>query len=72
MAAPLRLRDTSSGVPLSLLSTTTVFGTATDVTLAEIALECLYPADEGTHAFFLDAHKGDARCASAFGARTRG
>lgn len=60
VAVPLRLRDPSSGAVLSLLSTTTVFGTATDVTLAEIALECFYPADEGTRAFFLDAHNGDA------------
>ena len=43
---PLRLA-TSVG-PMSLLSTTTVFGTPRDVTLAELALEAFYPADEAT------------------------
>ena len=33
---------------LSFLSTTTVFGTAADVTLAELTLECFYPADDWT------------------------
>jgi transcriptional regulator with XRE-family HTH domain len=33
---------------LSLLSTTTVFGTPVDVTLSELALECFYPADAAT------------------------
>lgn len=40
---PLQLR-TEHGV-LSLISTTTVFGTPTDVTLAELALETFFPAD---------------------------
>lgn len=40
---PLQL-ITDSGI-LSLLSTTTVFGTPVDVTLAEIALESFFPAD---------------------------
>ena len=48
IAIPLKLRDTRSGVTLSLLSTTTVFGTATDIALAELTLECFYPADEAT------------------------
>ena len=52
VAVPLQLR-TSEGRLLSLLSTTTVFGTATDVTLSELALECFYPADETTRAHFL-------------------
>lgn len=39
--------ETESGV-LSFISTTTVFGTPVDVTLAEIALECFFPADAGT------------------------
>jgi len=43
---PLQL-ETHAGV-LSLISTTTVFGTPVDVTLAEIALECFYPADTRT------------------------
>jgi len=46
IAAPLRLR-TQRGV-LSLLSTVTVFGTALDVSLAEITLEAFYPLDEAT------------------------
>ena len=40
---PLQFR-TEQGV-LSLISTTTVFGTPTDVTLAELALETFFPAD---------------------------
>lgn len=43
----LRVRDTV----LSLLSTTTVFGTPRDVTLAELAIESFYPADAATAAF---------------------
>ncbi|HEV7778728.1 MAG TPA: hypothetical protein VGO76_17790 [Luteibacter sp.] len=35
---------------LSFFSTTTVFGTPTDITLAELALECFFPADEFTAA----------------------
>jgi hypothetical protein len=34
----------------SFLSTVTVFGTPVDVTLSEIALEMLYPADAATAA----------------------
>jgi transcriptional regulator with XRE-family HTH domain len=47
---PLRLR--AHGHDLSLLSTTTVFGTPRDVTLAELAIESFYPADAGTAAVF--------------------
>jgi transcriptional regulator with XRE-family HTH domain len=35
---------------LLLISTTTVFGTPADVTVAELALECFFPADETTAA----------------------
>jgi hypothetical protein len=45
---PLRLR--TPGGTLALFSTTTVFGTAVDVTLAELALELFFPADEATAA----------------------
>jgi transcriptional regulator with XRE-family HTH domain len=48
IAVPLMLRDPASDLVLSFLSTTTVFGTAVDVTLAELTLECFYPADEAT------------------------
>ncbi len=41
--------DTEHG-PLSFLSTTTVFGTPVDVTLAEIAVEAFLPADAETAA----------------------
>ena len=43
---PLEL-DTAAG-PLSLVLTTTVFGTPTEVTLSELAIEAFFPADEAT------------------------
>ena len=43
---PLRLR-TAAGV-MSFISTTTVFGSPVDVTLQELAVESLFPADEQT------------------------
>jgi hypothetical protein len=43
---PLRLA-TPNGV-LSLISTTTVFGTPIDITLSELALETFFPADAAT------------------------
>jgi transcriptional regulator with XRE-family HTH domain len=46
IAVPLRLR-TDIGV-LSFFSTTTVFGTPVDVTLSELAIEALFPADAQT------------------------
>ncbi|QWK80718.1 helix-turn-helix domain-containing protein [Ochrobactrum sp. BTU1] len=46
LAIPLRIQ-TKLG-PLSFFSTVTVFGTPVDVTVSEIALEMLYPADEET------------------------
>ncbi len=48
IAIPLRLRLPGLARPLSLISTTTVFGTPVDVTLSELALECFYPADDDT------------------------
>jgi hypothetical protein len=45
-ATPLRIA-TRFGV-MSFLSTVTVFGTPNDVTLSELALEMLFPADEKT------------------------
>ena len=50
IAVPLRLRVDGLATPLSLISTTTVFGTPVDVTLSELALECFYPADERSRA----------------------
>jgi len=46
IAAPLQLEV--GGHVLSLLSTTTVFGTPVDITLAELALEAFVPADAQT------------------------
>jgi transcriptional regulator with XRE-family HTH domain len=45
---PLRLNLPQG--QLSLFTATTVFGTPVDVTLAEIAIESFYPADEATRA----------------------
>jgi len=50
IAVPLRLHVDGLAEPLSLISTTTVFGTPVDVTLSELALECFYPADDATRA----------------------
>jgi transcriptional regulator with XRE-family HTH domain len=46
LATPLRLA-TRLG-PVSFLSTITVFGTASDIALSELALEMLFPADDQT------------------------
>ena len=46
IAVPLRLR--AGERVLSFVSTTAVFGTPLDVTLAELAIESFYPADPGT------------------------
>ena len=51
IAVPLRLRVEGQQAPLSLISTTTVFGTPLDITVSELALECFYPADEQTRSF---------------------
>jgi len=45
-ATPLRLATRFGTV--SFLNTLTVFGTASDITLAELALEMLFPADDQT------------------------
>ena len=47
IAVPLRLRSDDGG-ELAFLSTVTTFGTALDVTLAELSLEAFLPADEAT------------------------
>ena len=49
LATPLRIA-TRFGV-MSFLGTVTVFGTPDDVTLSELALEMLFPADEKTEEF---------------------
>lgn len=47
IALPLQLR-TADGTLLSFISTTTVFGTAVDVTVQELTLESFFPADAAT------------------------
>jgi hypothetical protein len=47
VVVPLQLRLPDGGV-LSVISTTTVFGTPVDVTLSELALETFFPADEAS------------------------
>ncbi len=49
IAVPLRLRAPDGG-ELAFLSTITTFGTATDVTVAELAIESFFPADAATAA----------------------
>lgn len=46
IVVPLQLR--LGGTVLSLISTTTVFGTPVDITLSELALETFFPADDAT------------------------
>ena len=48
LAVPLRLRTDDPDVELSFLSTVTTFGTALDITLAELTLEAFLPADAAT------------------------
>jgi transcriptional regulator with XRE-family HTH domain len=48
IAVPLRLRQGDR--VLSFISTVTTFDTATDVTVAELAIEAFYPADAATAA----------------------
>lgn len=43
---PMRLRIDAG--ELALISTTTVFGTPVDITLAELAIESFFPADDAT------------------------
>ena len=57
VAVPLRL-STDRGV-LSFISATTVFGTALDIGLSELAIESFFPADEATAATLL-AGRDDA------------
>jgi hypothetical protein len=44
---------------LSFISTTTVFGTPVDITLAELALETFFPADPATHEALRRALEGE-------------
>jgi transcriptional regulator with XRE-family HTH domain len=51
---PLQLRQPDGSV-LSFIGTTTVFGTPVDITLAELALELMFPADAQTAQALRDA-----------------
>jgi hypothetical protein len=55
---PLQL-ETESGI-LSFIGTTTVFGTPVDVTVAEIALECFFPADAVTADYLQERQRSPA------------
>lgn len=55
VAVPFRLR-VGTGI-LSFLSTTTVFGTALDITLSELAIEAFFPADDETAAALMGGRK---------------
>ncbi|MBN1094396.1 helix-turn-helix domain-containing protein [Blastococcus sp. TML/M2B] len=50
IAVPLRLRTGDDGAVLSFLSTVTTFGTAVDLTAAELSVEAFLPADDATAA----------------------
>ena len=52
VVVPLRLH--AGGRELSLLSTTSIFGTPRDVTIAELAVESFFPADAATAAALRD------------------
>lgn len=47
----LTLRIGAADRELSFITTTTVFGTPRDVTVADLAIEALYPADDATRAY---------------------
>ena len=46
IAVPLRI--TSSAGDLNLITTVATFGTALDVTVADLSIESFYPADDAT------------------------
>jgi transcriptional regulator with XRE-family HTH domain len=53
IAVPLQI--TVQGSELSFISTIATFGTAVDITVAELAIEAFFPADEATSAYLRDA-----------------
>jgi transcriptional regulator with XRE-family HTH domain len=53
IAVPLRV--VVQGTELSFFSTISTFGTAVDITLAELAIEAFFPADEATSDYLLNA-----------------
>ena len=61
LAVPLELRMPGSDRVLRFISTTTVFSTATSVSLSELALECFYPADAETRTALMQQENGGKR-----------
>jgi transcriptional regulator with XRE-family HTH domain len=59
IAVPLEL-NTREG-RLSLISTTTVFGTATEIILSELVIESFYPADEASAGRLIRLQQGKAQ-----------
>ena len=51
---PMRLRERDGDGELSFFSTVSTFGTAVDITLAELAIEAFYPANAQTAARLLE------------------
>lgn len=71
VVAPLQLRSPLG--TLSFISTTTVFGMPVDITLAELAIACFYPADGATQeALSNDTLNESVRCCHAGAARFQG
>ncbi len=58
IAVPLRLR-TANGDELRFLSTVATFGTAVDITVAELSIEAFFPADAATAAALRGPGPGD-------------
>ena len=47
----LRHRTIDAAASLTFFSTLTTFGTSRDITLEELRVECMFPADDETAAF---------------------
>jgi transcriptional regulator with XRE-family HTH domain len=61
IAVPLRLRAPSEDTELRFLSTVATFGTAVDITVAELSIEAFFPADAATAAALAPGGSSDAR-----------
>jgi transcriptional regulator with XRE-family HTH domain len=62
---PLRIRH--DGRELAFFSTVTAFGTPLDITVAELAIEAFYPADDATASALGARHSGRDRAAEPTG-----
>jgi transcriptional regulator with XRE-family HTH domain len=63
IAVPIKLQ--ADDAELSFFSTISTFGTAVDITLAELAIEAFFPADEATAAYLRTRAVSSARAGSA-------